>query len=105
MWFGDGFGRELAVADMFLAVYAAGGGKRNMANFAKVSGGEDTAPFRTTDVFLFFDRPDIVGKAEHGRLHICRSLLLFYLISFFALLLLPYIHSIMFLFFPQRKVE
>ena len=33
VWFGDESETQLAPPDMYLAVYAAGGGKRNMANF------------------------------------------------------------------------
>lgn len=69
IWFGDNFERELDVDDMFLAVYAAGGGKRNMANFTRQQGGDGTS-FRTADVFLNLLGPD--GGPAPGRLHICR---------------------------------
>lgn len=54
---------------MFLAVYAAGGGKRNMANFTRQHGGDGTL-FRTADVYLFLS--PLNGGAVPGRLHICR---------------------------------
>eukprot|EP00040_Diaphanoeca_grandis_P000940 m.16958 g.16958 ORF g.16958 m.16958 type:complete len:332 (+) comp11283_c0_seq1:231-1226(+) len=56
VWFGDSKERELQSQEMFLAVYAAGGGKRNMANFVKQPG-EAKAPFRTSDVHVYLS-PD-----------------------------------------------
>ena len=89
VWFGDNFERTLAVCDMFLAVYAAGGGKRNMANFAKLPGSGELTPFRAADVYLFFAAVEQAAAAAAavgtpvatqvatagpltGRLHICR---------------------------------
>lgn len=69
VWFGDPAERELNPADMYLAVYAAGGGKRNMANFVRQVPSSD---FRTSDVHVFLSSDGAEINPDHSRLFICR---------------------------------
>lgn len=76
VWFGDPSERELQPQDMYLAVYAAGGGKRNMANFVRqpVPPGTDpmTARFRTSDVHVFLSGFGEDINPSNSQLFICR---------------------------------
>lgn len=47
--FGTSDGRELPIENLFFAVYAAGGGKRNMANFFRPG---SSAAYGTVDAYL-----------------------------------------------------
>lgn len=74
VWFGDSNERELMPDDMFLAVYAAGGGKRNMANFVRGPvGSADEQQFRTSDVHIFLSCDTVAAlSAPSSRLFVCR---------------------------------
>lgn len=74
VWFGDSNERELMPDDMFLAVYAAGGGKRNMANFVRGAvGSGDESQFRTSDVHIFLSCDSMAAlSAPSSRLFVCR---------------------------------
>jgi len=75
VWFGDHAERELQPSEMFLAVYAAGGGKRNMANFVRSPsrpGSEEPALFRTSDVHIYLSSDGTEISRENSRLFICR---------------------------------
>eukprot|EP00035_Acanthoeca_spectabilis_P035261 m.33367 g.33367 ORF g.33367 m.33367 type:complete len:349 (+) comp7184_c0_seq2:7171-8217(+) len=69
VWFGDPSERELHPADMYLAVYAAGGGKRNMANFVRQMSSSD---FRTSDVHIFLSSDGADINVGNSRFFICR---------------------------------
>lgn len=69
VWFGDPLERELQPSDMYLAVYAAGGGKRNMANFVKQVPSSD---FRTSDVHVFLSSDSAEISMTNSRFFICR---------------------------------
>lgn len=73
VWFGDANERELREDEKYLAVYAAGGGKRNMANFVRTAGGPaEEAGFRTSDVHLYLS-PDAGELFDQGaKLFVCR---------------------------------
>eukprot|EP00037_Helgoeca_nana_P006065 m.56312 g.56312 ORF g.56312 m.56312 type:complete len:304 (-) comp16955_c0_seq1:200-1111(-) len=68
VWFGDPSERELHPGDMYLAVYAAGGGKRNMANFVR----QPSTDFRTSDVHVFLSSDGADINVDNSRLFICR---------------------------------
>lgn len=76
VWFGDEQQIALEPTDMYLAVYAAGGGKRNMANFVR-AGRPDPLPvgteprFRSADVHVFVTQAE-VSAAARSQLFICR---------------------------------
>jgi hypothetical protein len=73
VWFGDPSERELMPRDMYLAVYAAGGGKRNMANFVRQpSGNSGSSVFRTSDVHVFLSSDGAEINADNSRFFICR---------------------------------
>lgn len=73
VWFGDPAEQELRPNDMYLAVYAAGGGKRNMANFVRTTAvGGEHAPFRPSDVHVFLSSDGAEITAENSRFFICR---------------------------------
>eukprot|EP00038_Savillea_parva_P006181 m.162184 g.162184 ORF g.162184 m.162184 type:complete len:325 (-) comp12155_c0_seq1:374-1348(-) len=69
VWFGDPSERELQPSDMYLAVYAAGGGKRNMANFVRQVPSSD---FRTSDVHVFLSSDGAEINVQNSRFFICR---------------------------------
>mmetsp|Transcript_58691 Transcript_58691/g.81415 ORF Transcript_58691/g.81415 Transcript_58691/m.81415 type:complete len:304 (-) Transcript_58691:161-1072(-) len=69
VWFGDPSERELHPHDMYLAVYAAGGGKRNMANFVRQM---STSDFRTSDVHVFLSSDGTDINVDNSRFFICR---------------------------------
>jgi len=71
VWFGDSKERELQPQEMFLAVYAAGGGKRNMANFVKQTG-ELKAPFRTSDVHVYLSPDSDELSKPTTKFFVCR---------------------------------
>lgn len=73
VWFGDSNERELMPDDMYLAVYAAGGGKRNMANFVRGPVEDDDPQFRTSDVHVFLSTDcDEVLDSPSSKLFVCR---------------------------------
>lgn len=70
VWFGDGVGdAEYGVANTFMAVYAAGGGKRNMVNFARPPG---HAAFQPADIFVHVSEPTPSPLPCQTQLFICR---------------------------------
>lgn len=78
VWFGDPAERELSPSDMYLAVYAAGGGKRNMANFVRqpapgIPGTDGSASrFRTSDVHVYLSNLRDGVTRNNSQLFICR---------------------------------
>eukprot|EP00041_Stephanoeca_diplocostata_P024139 m.604306 g.604306 ORF g.604306 m.604306 type:complete len:460 (-) comp22459_c0_seq4:3556-4935(-) len=76
VWFGDPSERELQPHDMYLAVYAAGGGKRNMANFVRqptIPGSDaSTTRFRTSDVHVYLSGFLQEVNRNNSQLFICR---------------------------------
>lgn len=66
--------RTLSVHEIFLAVYAAGGGKRNMANFVcdPDVGGESRPAFRPADVHLYCSPSHPSMSKLTTQLFICR---------------------------------
>lgn len=73
VWFGDDGENRLTSSDMYLAVYAAGGGKRNMANFVKApkSRGKESK-FRSSDVHVNIRQAHSTAAAVKSQLFICR---------------------------------
>eukprot|EP00039_Didymoeca_costata_P012119 m.173374 g.173374 ORF g.173374 m.173374 type:complete len:388 (+) comp15387_c0_seq1:427-1590(+) len=72
VWFGDDADRELEPHQMYLAVYAAGGGKRNMANFVQdaLFDGSFEPRFRPGDVLI--NVSDAGTTTRRTQLCICR---------------------------------
>jgi hypothetical protein len=72
VWFGDDGENELLPQQMYLAVYAAGGGKRNMANFVQDSaryGENHDGRFRPADIYVNVSDLD---RSRRSKLCICR---------------------------------
>lgn len=72
VWFGDDGENELLPQQMYLAVYAAGGGKRNMANFVQDSaryGEHHDGRFRPADIYVNVSDLD---RSRRSKLCICR---------------------------------
>lgn len=66
LYFGRLDGTPLPMEHLFFAVYAAGGGKRNMANFARE---DKRSPYNSVDVFLHMPADGIDATST---LEICR---------------------------------